>query len=308
MAVHHPAAGRHTPPTARLVLARIAITAGVVAAMAAYFAVPLSSAQLGWLLVALLLVLLVCTLRPNDVRDFVSRIQKISGGGLDIELQASNAQAAAQAARTQEPDDSPPAATITELRFKLERKLTYMAGNVLGPIVDGRMTSRFITIGSLAYDGYLTNEEALLADTILTTSDWEFRSLPYDQQIALLRDGGKFVANVRAAIFHGYVRRELERRYGAVQRDPATAAPRDSFIVHDGDQAVRYVTVFATKADSSLLRNQLARLPVQAGQTTRIVIPALDTSPQAQPPAVVAGGTTELLSLKDFLEAGSVTP
>ena len=282
-----------------LQVGRVLAIAAVVAAMALYFGGHLMVPQLVTLLAASVVCVIVLTVSPSDLGAILARVQKVSFGGFSAELRAAQAEAVADTPRGfEQDDDAGRATTIVELRFKLERKLTYLAKHVLAIAAGPAQAATQLSVGSLAYDGLLTRSEAILADTILTTSDGEFRALRADQRGALLRDGGTFVANVRAAVFHAYVASILERQHGRVARVQEVGSARDALVVESGGTTIRYITVFSTIGPGGkLVDRQLRRAAELPGETV-VLLPSLEPSaagPSSNGPRVQTLG--DLLTL-----------
>ncbi|MGD9985456.1 hypothetical protein [Pseudonocardia sp.] len=269
-----------TPPRSRpapLLVGRAVALAVLTAALVLYLTGVVSVPQLLTALVIVLLALLVLVVRPADVRALLGRVQQVSAGGVSIELAAAGAKAAAAAPTGSEDDPDGDPTSIVELRFRLERKLADLARGVLSEVVGGIVVPTHVTIGGLVRDRLLGPAEATVADTILTTSEHEFAAYADTQRSALLRDGGRFVATFRAAVFQARAAQLLAQQAGGVERVRRDDAAGDDLVVTGAGGRLRYVPVFAD-AGSDLVRRQQQRAALLPGRSV-VLVPALSPSP-----------------------------
>ncbi|AEA27991.1 hypothetical protein ACFQ34_28405 [Pseudonocardia benzenivorans] len=288
-------------PEKRLLSGRVGALVVLVALFVLYLAGLLTVAQLVTLLVFAIIAVLVLTVRPAQVRALLDRVQEVSAGGVSIELAAAGAHAAAAAPTGFEDPGAAPAASIVELRFELERKLADLASGVLSEVVDGIVVPTHVTVGRLVHDRLLDHQEGLVADTIMTTSEQAFLLLPPVQRTALLHDGSRFVAGVRAAVFHERAAQVLRQRFGAVERVHRTGSARPDLVVVDAGERVRYVPVFSTAgADGEVVQRQLRQPAIPDGRTV-VLLPSLGHVPAGPAPACVE-------TFGDLLRDSAVTP
>lgn len=264
-------------PEQRLLRGRIVVLVVLVALFVLYLVGLLTVAQLLTLLVFAIVAVLVLTVRPAQVRALLGRVEQVWVGGVSIELAAAGAKAAAAAPAGMEDDGDDDATSIVELRFRLERKLADLACGVLSERAGDVVVPTHVTIGGLVRDQLLGSAEATVADTILTTSENEFRSYADTQREALLRDGGRFVATFRASVFHERAAQVLTQRTGGVERVRRDDAAGDDLVVTGAGGRVRWVPVFAD-AGSDLVRDQQRRVALLPGRSV-VLVPALTPSP-----------------------------
>jgi hypothetical protein len=152
----------------------------------------------------LLAAAVIAVLTPDLVRALLDRTQKVSLGPFAMELVADAARAAARSDTSEE--GSLEGASLTDLQLTIEHKLAYVAKHLL-PGPDGPPT--FVTIGSLRFDRYLTESEALTAMRLLTINDEMLAALPERPRQEFLRDAGTLAKNLRASVFAGMVRKAI---------------------------------------------------------------------------------------------------
>lgn len=168
----------------------------------------------------LVLAAVLVAVSPKDWRDLVTRLKKAKLGPVDLEFDeiVKEAKEAARSAPSSEGDpdsesgvgeEATPDDLLT-LRLKLEAKMAYIAKCLLGDEDEGRTT--FVTVGSLHYDGLLTDQEAHTATRVLTFRDEDLATIPARVRTEFLRAADQVVTNLRAAVFFGVVRRTLERK------------------------------------------------------------------------------------------------
>ena len=221
-----------------------------------------------WPAVALALIGTLIALVPWDTwRALLASIDQATIGPVSVALRQNVEQATANAppADTGEGLDVMPsgkATSMLDLRLRLEWKLAYVAKNLLaGP--DGSPT--FFTIGSLKFDGYLTDSEARTAIGILSTTDERLWSMAHAERGAVLREAEAFVDSVRASIFWGFVKRTLRGEDvpdvdDLWRGDIDGGGKRDDMLAGRSDSEFWVAPAFALDADSAIRRNAIKRL------------------------------------------------
>lgn len=157
----------------------------------------------------------------------------------------------------QERGDRTSTADAFGLRMKLEAKLAYIAKCLLG---DGAQPS-FVTVGSLHYDGYLTDDEAAVADGVMTLRDEELSELSPSDRQTLLKAAEKVVKNIRASVLYGWCEETIEDQPGWTVEEVGRGPKRrpDLMAISD-DRKFLVVPAFGISAGSSILANALDRL------------------------------------------------
>jgi hypothetical protein len=199
------------------------------------------------------------------------------------QAQVAAAEAPAEEESPEERDISVTGGELTKLRLKLEAKLSYIAGNM-------GLESGNVSIGSLNYDGYLTDEEAATADLLLHTSEAEFATAPRHERDKFLKAAETLVHNIRASVLAGMVQNELKRQGWKVER--ARGGKRDLLARRDGRSA-RVVPVFSVVASGDLVDKVARRVAGSRDADRRmIVLPNNTRAPLSSDgdPAVVRVG------------------
>jgi hypothetical protein len=291
---------------ARLLLAiPFFVLAGVIAAKAL-------EVDRAWPVGALLLLGVVVAVVPWEAwRTMLANVEKAQVGPISLDLRHDVERAAAIAPpsdRGEGGDESPDgeAEGIFELRMRLEWKLAYVGKHLLA--VEDKAT--FLTIGSLRFDGYLTETEARTAIGILSAGEDQVRAMRPSEKDAFLKEAGEFVDSVRASIFWGAVKRRVVGRDHGADSDlylgdvPGGGRRKDILAGEDGRE-FWIAPAFALDRDSGILEGAVERL-----ETTRkrwgtdfdrrlIVVP--DRSNSKAPEARVR--VVKLGELRDVLEA-----
>jgi hypothetical protein len=165
------------------------------------------------------------------------------------------------------PDDAPPKeghgewvrpfVDVVDLKLRLEAKLTWLCKHLLA----GPNTATFATIGSLRYDGFLTDEQARVATRILTrTPESIAGEQPEDLQRTLEADT-IFVNGFRASVFDGFVRTRVRAlKWDVVPFEQRPGHRPDFFAEHEGGRRIRVAPRFAFADDSGILARTVARL------------------------------------------------
>ena len=249
----------------------------------------------GVLAALVVLAVLLLLLRPADLRSMAMRVKHVKAGPVEATL--APAEEAAEHAEPEEPDkDEPPlraAHDMLGLRLKLEAKLAYIAKLLLAeripePTDDDpekvRLEPTFVTIGSLRHDGYLTENEATVADQILTRTDGDLASLPEGDRVAFIELADQVVGGIRAGVFRSMVRKRLTDAGRQIRDDvfPASLGGRPDLEVTAGGRTFRVVPVFAVQSESKLLGRARERLTAADDPPLEqriLVVPDLARSP-----------------------------
>jgi hypothetical protein len=230
------------------------------------------------------LAAIVAIMRPSDWRGLIARLKKAKVGPVDLELGVEEAKEAARGAlisEVEEPDTSEPdqepalelelidesapksdedeeVTNLLALRLKLEAKLTYIAKWLLGDEADGRAS--FVTVGSLHYDGYLTDEEAHTATRVLMIRDEELEAVAAAEAREFRTAADKVVSNIRASVFFGMVRKRLRAEGWEVDLLEESAKRRPDLLATKAEIKCRVAPRFAMRTDSAQLEKTLNRL------------------------------------------------
>lgn len=194
------------------------------------------------------------------------------------------------------PDD------LVELRLKLEAKLAYIGKILLRP--PGSDGATFVTIGSLSYDGFLSDREARTASQILTMRDEELDTLPPALRRDFLLSADTVVKNIRASVFFGLVRTTLKRGNWEVRDLPVRGRRRPDLVVRNGQTRYRIVSHFSIKQEAKRLDDLVHRLrnnrtEVPGSQGDIVVLPDRtknDVRPEENPTVL------KFAELKDRLD------
>jgi hypothetical protein len=247
----------------------VLLVADAIAVAAELVAVPPGLAAAG----ILLATIIVFTMDLRNIRRF-----NFGAEGFSLETHLVDARAAVAAAPPEEDGElSTPVATgdgrLTQLRFRLEAKLSYIAGHM-------NVESGAVMIGSLLYDGYLTNEEAVTADVVLRTSEEEFARASRRDREQFLDAGERVVSNIRASVLAGAVHKQLIRSGWDVER--AEGGKRD-LLATSGARRVLVVPVFSLATEPKLPA-KIARRIKEIKNVDRRVIVLPDAAKAASTP------------------------
>ncbi|QLL05368.1 hypothetical protein [Mycobacterium vicinigordonae] len=217
---------------------------------------------------------------PDDA--FVNALNKVSVlkvAGLHVELKQFIAQTDVKGdedvARVHEGDQEY-SQTLVDLKIRLEAKLTYLAKHVL--CADPNYTvPTFLTIGSLATDGYLSRDQAKLAYEIMGLREYDFERATAAETYILLQGGNKFVDTLRAEVFEGFITAETRKSGWTVARVTDTPRGRRDLMVTDKIQSLTHhvIPVFSLEKDSPLLEKARKRLQDNArasGPGLRLIV------------------------------------
>jgi hypothetical protein len=211
-----------------------------------------------------------------------SRISEVSlPGGTSLKLGSdwlSDAKAAAAQADKGDPLEDDEVASLLDLRLKLERKLTWMAKHFVGP--DGKPLG-YLTPGSLAWDHYLTPEQARTASRILATPLQPTQSRDPDWK-EFIEDGDRLAGNVRAAaVFEQtyHVLKKLEEGPGHWHVDEVVwdrGRRPDLQVRRDNGPRVRLATAFPYWRIGSVKDAQKRLGELRGDDLRAVVIPRRD--------------------------------
>jgi len=265
----------------------------------------LSSDQ-AWPVAAFLLIGLIVLVVPTDAwQKVLSSVESAQLGPLSFGLRQ-QVEAAAEIAPPSDKGEGvvaelqEEAESVFDLRLQLEWKLAFIAKHLL----EGSDGVTFANIGSLWFDGYLTDSEARTAIGIMTARDEELRLLPEAERRKFIADAQTFLNGLRAAVFWGRVRRELQGRGSAdgvdlfLERVRGTDG-RDDLLAGDGEEEVRVIPVLSINESSDKLDEALE--PIEKGTLPRprtrrqiIVVPDSSETKVPQEPAAPVVPLSEL--------------
>ena len=182
-----------------------------------------------------------------------------------------------------------PFVDVVDLRLRLEAKLTWLCKHLLA----GPDTTTFATIGSLRYDGLLTDEQARVAARILTRTSESIVGEQPEDITRTLRDDTRFVNGFRASVFDGFVRQRIRQAKWEVVPFEQQPGHRPDFLAERaGGPTIRVSPRFAFGDDSKILARTVERLrgPLsdEPDEVARrmIVVPdrgRITTQPKASP-------------------------
>jgi hypothetical protein len=214
---------------------------------------------------------------PKDLRRGLGLVSSLSLGALGIDFHDYTG----RAGLLPDEQDDKAAKTLSELRWRLEMKLTYLAKHVLArdPASD-EPVPEFLTIGSLNHDGYLTHEQAKKASDILGMREYEFRALSEADKEEFLQGGSRFVATVRIEVFAAQVKAALAGPGWRLLPAYPERGRRDLLLQkEDPDDPTQHhvIPVFAQTAGSDLLAGPAKRLRddsrAKGGGQSLLVVP-----------------------------------
>jgi hypothetical protein len=271
-------------------IARVSVIAGLLVAAGLLLAGSVTTTQATYAAGVLVLAVLVALLS----KDLVERLAKLSVGPVGIEW-LSDAKVAATNLGAEEDDE--PETDVLDLRLRLEAKLGFIATHLLGD----PQHPRFVTIGSLKADGYLTSEEARTASRILTATEEQLQGLPAADRAMFLNDATVVVGRIRARVFQRVLRNELAAAGYDISEIARRPNQPDLLVEKDGHR-YRIAGVFADKSESKLSDRAVERLGRAKAarplvERRIVVVPTLnDTS------AMAREGDPAVMQLGDLLE------
>jgi len=223
-----------------------------------------------------ILALIAVSLGPGFGQTLLQRLAKVSVGPVGLEL----VEEAQKAAASSPSDEGEASASISmqELRLQFERKLSYIANDQLAT----GDTPRFVTIGSLRHDGFITEAEERTLARVMVLRTVDLETLPADEREAFTEAARKVVLNIRASVLHGHVRKlvkeELVRRKDRPgwKRIEVAGSPRNNLVVQKGEESFYLRPVFTTSSNSRLLAKahvELLKKRPQKADKRIIVVP-----------------------------------
>lgn len=267
------------------------------------------SSDRAWPVAAFLLIGIVILVVPTDAwQKLLSSVEKAQIGPFSLGLR----QHVEKAAEIAPPSDkgegveneaAKDARDVFELRMQLEWKLAFIAKHLLA--TGSGVT--FVTIGSLQFDGYLTEAEARTATGIMLARDEELRELPASERRKFISEAQEFLDGLRSSVFWGRVKRELEGAdSGAPDLMPKQiegTGGRDDLLAGGDGVETRIVPIFALNSHSTKLKTAIERmekgsLPGPATKRQIIVVP--DGTESKAPPHATSR-VVELAKLREAL-------
>jgi hypothetical protein len=198
-----------------------------------------------------------------------------------------------------QPRDVDPGIDLEDLRLTLDAKLAWVTKHLISET--GNAT--FATIGSLQYDGYLPREQARRAARLMAFDPGSVASADPAELRSFARAVDQDVANFRATVFDGYVRKFLKTRQWAIDDFPQTSGHRPDFLATKGGSTFRVAPRLVTSRDSEIRDravNRLARTRDEEPTAVRriVVMPDLSRSPTTGPNA-----DPQVVKLSDLVES-----
>jgi hypothetical protein len=273
--------------------------------------------NLGLAALVLLAATLVLTVGPKQAGFLARSVSRVELMGASVEFgrAVENAEAAARQTAGDEPDSEgdPARAThdVVELRLALERKLAYVAKELLADPCGDHTHPTFVTVGSLGYDRLITDEQARTLSRLQTLSDQYLRHQDGAAVQAFLANAARVVGRLRATVFRNLVAREL-RDGGWVRRRGEGRLPTLASRWVREDESILVRPLFATgaagRAAATRWRDELGGWPGPADRRI-VVVPdrfrllTTEPEPEHRPEA-------EVLKLADLraLAAPASTP
>ncbi|HWI71209.1 MAG TPA: hypothetical protein VNT55_04585 [Baekduia sp.] len=228
-------------------------------------------------------------------------IGKINVGkdGFTLETYLKEARAAVAEAPPEEQADVPAVAArslaqpgggeLTELRLRLEAKLSYIAGQM-------GLDSGDVSIGALRHDGYLTADEARTADNLLRLSEAELARASEQERAEFLKTGERFVDSIRAAVVAGAAQKELKRLGWSVQR--GETGKRDLVATSQDGRRALVVPVFSVTETAELPAKVARRVAEIDGYDRRVIVLPDNTKATTTP-----GGDPAIAKLSELGDA-----
>jgi hypothetical protein len=155
-----------------------------------------------------------------------------------------------------------------------------------------RYTTTYVTIGSLNYDGFLSQEQARTASRILTLSEDEFARLGEDTAKAFFDHASVFVRSFRIIVLEGLVRKTLQDKSWSVTEDAIEVTGIRGLVTESAGIRLLIVPVLDVSGSPATVDKAiqgLARLPLTSRQTVIVVPNEARTGPNRleQDPLVV---------------------
>jgi hypothetical protein len=234
-----------------------------------------------------LAALAALSLTPRLGRGLFTRLSKLNVGPFALEL-INDAREAATKAPGEDPTGEGEAVSMQALRLRWEFKLSYIANNLL----DRDGAPRFVTIGSLAYDGFISEAEERTLAGIMVLRNEDLAELPIAERDEFLKAASQVVGNIRASVLNGYVRTILKQLDGWRVTEIART-PRNDLLVERDSAKFFVAAVLAESQRGGVFERTRKRLPGDGppGSTALIVVPHTFRPDQlkedGEPPLVV---------------------
>jgi hypothetical protein len=276
--------------------------AGLACAVLAGWATPTEAGVAGIMLLAAALLVAMRSRQMWFLARSVSRFE-IFGASVEFARALDKAQVAAGETATEEsgrgadqdvdPDD------LLTLRLSLERKLAYIANELLAVECGDHHHASYVTVGSLKNDNLLTDAQAQTLSRLLTMSDQDLARQEARAVHAFLRDAGRVVANLRANVFRRLVVQDLRARgWRRAQGEVPLPALASRWERNGRDILVRPVLdIRGTKVRAEATARALTRWQGQAAQRL-VVVPDGSTAQITD-----AAADPAVLALRDFRRA-----
>ncbi len=271
------------------------------------------SSDRAWPVAALLIVGIVVAAVPKTTwKELLSSVENAQFGPVGIALRRDTARAAEIAPESdkgegvegEDPDGS--VRTMLDLQLMLEWKLAFVAKHLLAK----GDSATFLTIGSLKFDGYLTESEARTALGILGTREEELNELPRPDRDIFIKEAQKFVDSVRASIFWGQVKRTLAGKEDGSNsnlwlEDLASEGRRHDLLAGFSGKEFRVAPAFALDETSEILDNACKRVEAEPTppEQKMVVVPDISGT-EISPSEEGALSVVKLANLRPTLEAG----
>lgn len=270
------------------------------------------SSDRAWPIAALLIIGIVVAAVPKTTwKELLSNVENAQFGPIAIAVRRDTARAAEIAPESDkgegvEGDPGKSARSMLDLKLMLEWKLVFVAKHLLTE--NGAAT--FLTIGSLKFDGYLTEAEARTAIAILGTREEELNELPRPDRDIYIEEAQKFVDSVRASVFWGQVKRVLEGKEDASdaslwREDLASAGRRHDLLAGLPSKEFRVAPAFAVDVGSGVLKKARERVKIEPTPPERgiVVVPDISKSAVMPSPSDDGPAVVKLASLRATLES-----
>jgi len=199
----------------------------------------------------------------DDARQFGLMFLEHLAGTIDDEFRPSIAadRAAAESPPAEQGADAeadePAAATegdLLGLRLALEAKLAWVCKHLLG----GPQTATFATIGSLRYDGYLSEDQAFTLARVMAGRPPAAQSGEVRERF--LDDATRTVSGFRAIVFDAFVRKHLTAAGWAIEDFEQRGGHRPDFLAVKDGRAFRVAPRVITGRTSDMRRRTARRL------------------------------------------------
>lgn len=224
---------------------------------------------------------LISVLTPQTIQALLDRTQSLTLGPFALDLVKDAAAAAAEAGSTEGAAEDFEA-DMVGLQLKLEWKLAFIVKHLLPP----ETGPRYATIGSLKFDGYLSESEARTATRIMTITDEQLATLPKSAREDFLGSANRLVDNIRASVFAGMVRKKLRKVAGkdSINEVIWKEGRRPDFLVRHNGGERRVVAIFAPFDEGKgSLKYAIGRLRGEEDEPMDnppiVVIPDISNSP-----------------------------